>query len=153
MGHNIIILKNCSQKWITNLKKTMAIEFDLFITVQICTNLATFWPNVHFVTLQGLLNFQILEKWWKIKFFTLKIYIVLSFELSIVAWSQHIALKLLWRIWESDVKEDPCFAPSSKYFTKHLKFKCQAIIFLIWYQFSKILTKDLPRYKESFISI
>ena len=73
----------------------MAIEFDLFITVQICTNLAPFWPYVQFATLQGLLNFQILEKWWKIKFFTLKIYIVLSFELSIVVWSQHIALKLL----------------------------------------------------------
>ena len=26
-------------------------------------------------------------------------------ELSVVAWSRYVALKLLWRIWEKDVKE------------------------------------------------
>ena len=28
-----------------------------------------------------------------------------SSELSIVVWSRYVALKLLWRIWESDVKQ------------------------------------------------
>ena len=35
MDYNITILKNWSQKWITNLEKTIVIEFDLFITVEI----------------------------------------------------------------------------------------------------------------------
>ena len=33
MGHNITIIKNWSEKWIANLKETIVIEFDLFITV------------------------------------------------------------------------------------------------------------------------
>ena len=28
-----------------------------------------------------------------------------SLELSVVVWSRYIVLKLLWRMWESDVKE------------------------------------------------
>ena len=34
---------------------------------------------------------------------------VQSLELSIVFWLRYIALKFLWRIWESDVKEGPPF--------------------------------------------
>ena len=33
MGHYITILKNWSQKWIINLEKIIATEFDLFITI------------------------------------------------------------------------------------------------------------------------
>ena len=61
MGHKITVLRNWSQKGITNLEKTVVIEFDLFITVGISyTDLTSFWPN--FMTSQVLLNFHILEK-------------------------------------------------------------------------------------------
>ena len=33
MSHDITVLKNWSQKWITNLKKTIVFEFDLFSTI------------------------------------------------------------------------------------------------------------------------
>ena len=73
MGHNITILKNWSQKWINNLEKTTVIAFELFITVGIrYTNLAPIGRNFHFMTSERLLNFPILKKWWKIKFFTPK---------------------------------------------------------------------------------
>ena len=63
------------------------------------------WPLLGpILTLWSLLNFQILEKWWKIKFFISKISMVLSSSLFIVVWSRYIALKLLWRIWENDVR-------------------------------------------------
>ena len=32
MSQNNAVLKNWSQKWVTNLDKTIVIEFDLFIT-------------------------------------------------------------------------------------------------------------------------
>ena len=61
MGHEITVLRNWSQKGITNLEKTVVIEFDLFITVGISyTDLTSFWPD--FMTSQVLLNFHILEK-------------------------------------------------------------------------------------------
>ena len=34
MGHNIPVLKNWSQKGVTDLEKTKVIEFDVFITVR-----------------------------------------------------------------------------------------------------------------------
>ena len=61
------------------------------------------------MTSQGLLNFQILEKLQKIKFFTSKNIHGSKFRLSIVFWLRYIALKFLWGIWESDVKEGPPF--------------------------------------------
>ena len=82
MGH-ITILKN----WITNLEKTIVIEFDLSITVRIYyANLAPFGPNFDFMTSQELLNFQI----WKndrSDFSPQKINMVPSLELSSVVWS------------------------------------------------------------------
>ena len=108
MGHNITILKNWSQKWINNPEKTTVIAFDLFIPVGILyTRLAPFWPNFHFMTSQGLLNFEILENDGRSNFSLHRLYMVPSFAITIV-WSRYIALKLLWRIWENDVKEgDP----------------------------------------------
>ena len=68
MGHNITVLKNWSQKWITNLEKTIAIEFVFFYhSWNIVYKLGSFWPNFDFMMSQGLPNFQ---KWRKIKFFT-----------------------------------------------------------------------------------
>ena len=43
-------------------------------------------------------------------------------ELSIVVWPRHIPLKVLCKMWESDVKKGLRFTPSSYYFTKILKF-------------------------------
>ena len=48
-----------------------------------------------------------------------------SLEFSIVVWSWYIALKLLWRIWESDVKEKPPFHTLLQIFYK--KFKILAL--------------------------
>ena len=55
---------------------------------------------------QGLLNFQILEN-ARTTFSSQKIYMVSSLELSTVVLSKDIGLKLLRRIWESDVKKEP----------------------------------------------
>ena len=75
-------------------------------------------------------------------------YMVLSLELSIFVRSRYIALKLRWRIWENDIKEGPRFAPSSKYLTN---FKILELsFFLILYQLSRKLMKNLSRCKESF---
>ena len=72
MGH-IIILNAWSQKGITNLKKNIVTEFDLFITVGIeYTNMAHLWLNFNFMTSQGLLKSQILEKMMKNQIFHLK---------------------------------------------------------------------------------
>ena len=71
MGH-IIILNAWSQKGITNLKKNIVTEFDLFITVGIeYTNMAHLWLNFNFMTSQGLLKSQILEKMMKNQIFHL----------------------------------------------------------------------------------
>ena len=74
------------------------------------------------MTSQRLLNFQILKKWRKVKFLISKnMHGFKSLELSITVWSQYIALKLLWRIWESDVKEGPPFYAFLQIFYKIVK--------------------------------
>ena len=110
MGYNITVLKNWSQKWITNLEKTIVIEFDFFSSHEILyTNLAAFWPNFYFMTSQGLLNFKIVQKWRKIKFFNLK---------NIHGSKFRTALKN----WESDVKERSPFHTFLQIFYKHFNF-------------------------------
>ena len=44
-----------------------------------------------------------------------------SLELSIVVWLRYVALKLLWRIWESDIKEAPPFHTFLHIFYKTFK--------------------------------
>ena len=65
-----------------------------------------------------------------------------SLELFIVVWFQHIALKLLWRIWESDVKEGLLLHTFLQIFFKNIK------ILVISYlsHFSRRSTKNLPKY-------
>ena len=77
-------------------------------------------------------NFQILEKRRNVKFFTSKICMVRNLKLPVVVWSRYIALELLWRIWENDVKEDPRFTPSSKYCIKSLQFYVKLQSFSCW---------------------
>ena len=43
------------------------------------------------------------------------------FQVSIVFWSRYIALKLLWRIWEIDVKEGTPFHTFLQIFYKNFK--------------------------------
>ena len=108
---------NCSPR-----KKTIVIEIDLLITVGISyTNFAPFWSSFDFLESQELLNFQILEKWQTIKFVISKKYMVPSLEFSIVVWLRYIALKLFWRIWESNVKEKPPFNTFLQMFHKNFK--------------------------------
>ena len=52
---------------------------------------------------------------------------------------------------ESDVKEEPSFHTFLQMFYKN--FKILVLIFLILYQFWRRLMKNLPRYKETFISM
>ena len=77
-------------------------------------------------------NFQILEKRRNVKFFTSKICMVRNLKLPVVVWSRYIALELLWRIWENDVKQDPRFTPSSKYCIKSLQFYVKLQSFSCW---------------------
>ena len=46
---------------------------------------------------------------------------VSSLKLSVVVWLRYIALQLLWRIWESDVKEGPPFHTFLHIFYKNFK--------------------------------
>ena len=62
-----------------------------------------------------MLNFQNLQKWQKIKFFTSKNIHGSNSELSIVV------LKLPWRIWKNDVEEEPPLHTFLKIFYKTFK--------------------------------
>ena len=156
MGHKITVLKTgLKSELITPKKHSYWIWF--FITVGIeYTNLAPFWPNVDFMTSQVLWNFQMFEKWGKIKFPLQKIYMVPSLKLSIVILLWFIALELLWRIWESDVNKEAQFHTFFQTFYKNFK------ILLLSYNlshlvptFKKIVEKlaHLPRCMGCFISM
>ena len=70
MVHSITTLKNWSQKWIANLKKNIVIKLEIWNIVYKYDPLEA---HFNFMTSQGLLNLQILENWWKIKFFISRI--------------------------------------------------------------------------------
>ena len=72
---------------------------------------------------------------------------VTSPELPIVAWSRYIALKLLWRIWETEVKEGLPFHIFLKIFYKNIKM---LVLRNNLSHFSRRLKKNLPRYKKIF---
>ena len=76
--------------------------------------MAPFWANFDFMDSHVLLNFQILEKWWNVKFFTSKNTHSSKWRIFYFVWSRYIALKLLWKIWGKDVKEGPPFEKSGK---------------------------------------
>ena len=100
IGHNMTIKKNWSQKWTTNLEKTTVIEFEIWFLYQSRNIVYKFDP----FSAQFHKDCYI-SKFWKnygrSNFSPQKIYTVPSLELSIVVWSQNIALKLLWRYNES----------------------------------------------------
>ena len=48
-------------------------------------------------------------------------YMVPSLEISFAVLLRYISLKLLWRIWESDVKEGPMFHIFPQIFYKNFK--------------------------------
>ena len=134
-------MKKLVPKMNSNLEKNIVIEFNTFITVGIqYTHLAPFCLNFYFMTFKDCKISKFWTNIWRSNFSHQKINMVSSLELSIVIWSQYIALKLLWRIWKINVKEAPPFHTFLQIFYKNLK---------IFY--SRILTKDLPRYSESFI--
>ena len=135
MGHNITILKNWSQNWITNLEKNHSYWiWSFYHNWNTVYKFGPFWPNFKFMTAHGLLKFQILEKWRTIEFFTWKIYVVPNLGLFIVVWSRYVALKLLWRIWESDVKKGPSFHTFRQIFYK--RFKILVLSYNLFHQFS-----------------
>ena len=73
---------------------------------------------------------------------------VASSELPIVAWSRYIALKLLWRIWETEVKEEGSpFHIFLKIFYKNIKM---LVLSNNLSHFARRLKKNLPRYKKIF---
>ena len=85
-----------------------------------------------------------LEKWRKIKYFPSKIYMVPSLKLSIVIWMWYIALKVLWRIWESDVNKVASFHTFFQIFYKKFKILVLNCKLSHLYQFSRRSTKNLP---------
>ena len=81
MGHNITVLKNWSQKWIASVKKSLS-QFE-FIQI---------WPlfvSIYYdaTRIVKFFQFQILEKWWKIKYFTLNNIHLLLFGRGMLLWN------------------------------------------------------------------
>ena len=105
--YNITILKNSKKLYILNLIFLSQSEYRYKFTN---INLAPFFGPIW--TLWRHKSYWISKFWQndgRSKFSPQKIYMCPSLELSTVVWLQYIALKLLWRIWESDIKEGPPF--------------------------------------------
>ena len=79
--------------------------------------MAPFWPNFDVIKFVKFPNFG---KMMEDQIFISKISMVLSSSLFIVVWSRYIALKLLWRIWENDVRVVPPFHTFLQIFYKNI---------------------------------
>ena len=66
---------------------------------------------------------------------------------------KYIALKLLQRIWENDVKEGPLFHTFPQIFYKNFKILVLSYNISHFVPIFKKIDKKLPRLKESFISM
>ena len=107
MSHNIAVLKNWSQKWIVSLEENSCGVWSFYHSWNIVYKFGLFLPQFWLYDVTRIFKFPILEKWQKIKFFTLKYIHGFKFKILYYCLVAIYCFETALRIRESEIKEEP----------------------------------------------
>ena len=119
MGHNITVLKTGLKNELITPKKHSYWIWSFYHSWNIVYKFGPFLAQFWLYNATSIVKFPNVGKMTKDQIFPLKKYT--WFQVSIVIWLWYIALKLLWRIWESDVNKGAPFPTFFQIFYKKFK--------------------------------